>query len=321
MSTEIVTTTPAPLASLAETAEQAREYARASKVDNTKRGYSADWRDFTSWCEAQALASLPAAPETVALYLTQLADRCKVATLARRVAAISQAHQAAGFETPTKAPTVRVVMQGIRRTKGTAPAQKAPALTADLVRMLDTLPATLLGTRDAALLLVGFAGAFRRSELVALDVADLAFSTEGLTVTIRRSKTDQEGQGRKVAIPYGSNPQTCPVRAARAWLTAGEIAEGPVFRAINRHGTVQPGRLSDKAVALVVKRAAEAAGLDPANYAGHSLRAGLATSAAAAGVSERAIMEQTGHKSVTVARRYIREGNRWRDNAAGKVGL
>jgi integrase len=306
--TEIVTTT-APLASLAEVAEQAREYARASKADNTKRGYSADWRDFVGWCETQALASLPAAPETVALYLTQLADHCKVSTLARRVAAISQAHQAAGFETPTSAPTVRVVMQGIRRTKGSAPAQKAPALTADLVKMLDTLPATLLGTRDAALL------------LVALNVDDLAFSTEGLTVTIRKSKTDQEGQGRKVAIPYGSNPQTCPVRAARAWLTAGEIAEGAVFRAINRHGTIQPGRLSDKAVALVVKRAAEAAGLDPANYAGHSLRAGLATSAAAAGVSERAIMEQTGHKSVTVARRYIREGNRWRDNAAGKVGL
>jgi integrase len=182
--------------------------------------------------------------------------------------------------------------------------------------MVETLQESLIGARDRALLLVGFAGAFRRSELVALDVRDVAFTTEGLMITLRRSKTDQEGQGRSVGLPYGSRLETCPVRSLRAWLALSEITSGPLFRPINRHGTMAEGRLSDRAVALVVKRTAKAAGLDPAKYAGHSLRAGLATSAAAAGVSERAIMNQTGHKSAATVRKYIREGSLFRENAA-----
>ena len=187
--------------------------------------------------------------------------------------------------------------------------------------MVAGLPEGLLGIRDRALLLVGFAGAFRRSELVGLDIADLDFNHDGLTVTLRRSKTDQEGEGRKVGLPYGSNPSTCPVRSLQAWIEASAIEAGPVFRSVNRHGRLQPDRLSDKAVALVVKRRAEAAGLDPSRYAGHSLRAGLATAAANAGVSERAIMAQTGHRSVQMVRRYIRDGSLFRENAAAKVGL
>ena len=307
--------------SLATYGQQARDYARQAKSQNTRRAYASDWDDFARWCQPYGFVPLPARPETVALYLTALADALKPSTLGRRLATISQVHQAAGHETPTTAAPVRLVWAGIRRAKGTDQHGKAPAVTPELRRMVDTLEDSLLGVRDRALLLLGFAGAFRRSELVGLDVKDVHAGHDGLTVFIRKSKTDQEGQGRKVGIPYGSHPHTCPVRAFGAWLAKCGLTEGPLFRSVTRHGRLQPGRLSDRAVALIVKRAAEKAGLDPDKYAGHSLRAGLATSAAQAGVSERSIMAQTGHKSVVVARRYIRDGSLFRDNAAAQVGL
>jgi integrase len=178
--------------------------------------------------------------------------------------------------------------------------------------------------RDRALLLVGFAGAFRRSELVSLDVADVAdvvFNRDGLVVTLRRGKTDQEGVGRKVGLPFGSNPLTCPVRALRAWLDVAAIARGPIFRPVDRHAHISDTKLTDQSVALIVKRCAKAPGLDWERYAGHSLRSGLATAAAMADVSERAIMAQTGHKSLPMVRRYIRDGSLFRRNAAGAVGL
>jgi integrase len=187
--------------------------------------------------------------------------------------------------------------------------------------MVTSLPDNLLGIRDRALLLIGFAGGFRRSELVALNVEDLEFKREGLVVTIRKSKTDQEGIGRKIGIPYGSNCDTCPVRSLQLWLEEGAITEGSVFRSVNRHGHVQEGCLSDKAVALVVKRCAESAGLDSSKYSGHSLRAGMATSAAMNGASERQIMKQTGHRSEAMVRRYIREGSLFNDNVSGNLGL
>lgn len=308
-------------AALATLAEQARDYMSQAKAENTMRAYRADWQDFTGWCAESGVNALPASSETLALYLAARADGCKVSTLQRRLSAISQAHALAGYDSPTKSAAVRLVWQGIRRAKGIAQEGKAPALTADIRRMVVALPDGILGIRDRALLLLGFAGAFRRSELVALDRSDVELTREGVTVTIRRSKTDQEGVGRKVGIPYGSNPDTCPVRALAGWLEASGITEGALFRSLNRHGHILADRLSDKGVARVVKRAAEAAGLDPANYAGHSLRAGLATSAAAAGVSERAIMQQTGHKSVGMVRRYIRDGSLFRENAAASVGL
>jgi site-specific recombinase XerD len=307
--------------SLQETIAQAKGYAEQAKAANTRRAYQSDWRDFSAWCEARCLEALPASSTTVALYLSDLADRCKVSTLQRRLATISQAHQAAHFESPTKAAEVRAVLQGIRRAKGTAQRQKQPAVTQIIRAMVAQLPDGSLGVRDRALLLLGFAGAFRRAELVALDVADVSFTADGLIVRLQRSKTDQEGQGATKGIPYGSTPATCPVRALRAWLDAGGVTCGPIFRPITRHSHIQTTRLSAYAVALVVKRAAATAGLDPAAFSGHSLRAGLATAAAAAGVSERAIMNQTGHRSVTVARRYIREGSLFRENAAASVGL
>jgi integrase len=235
--------------------------------------------------------------------------------------AIAEAHEATGLESPTSVGIVRATLKGIRRTLGIAPGQKAPALIADIRAMVEGTDAGLIGARDRALILLGFAGAFRRSELVTLDVGDLAFNGDGLTVTLRRSKTDQEAQGRKIGVPYGSNPDTCPVRTLQAWLEQGAILNGPVFPSVTRHGKVQSGRLSPADVARIVKKLAQRVGLDPAKFAGHSLRAGHATSAAIAGASERSIMNQTGHRSVQMVRRYIRDGSLFRENSAGKLGL
>jgi integrase len=313
---------PGALATVETAAERASEYASRSKSRATIDAYAAGWRDFLQFCQRRAAVPLPATDETVAGYLAELADAgLKAATIARRLVVISQAHRAADLPSPTTSSLVRRTHAGIRRSIGTAQASKAPAVVADLKKMLDTLPGTRVGLRDRALLLVGFGGAFRRSELVALDVGDLDFSSAGLVVTLRRSKTDQEGRSRRIGIPYGSTEKHCPVRSVRLWLESARIVDGPVFRALDRFQRVQTGRLSDKAVARIVKRRAAAVGLDPDRYAGHSLRAGLATSAAAGGASERVIMAQTGHRSADMVRRYIREGNLWRENAASLAGL
>jgi integrase len=216
---------------------------------------------------------------------------------------------------------VSEVWKGIKRKKGTAQHGKKPFLTPDLRRIIAELPQDLQGVRDRALLLAGFAGGFRRSELAALRVEDLETTPDGLIVRLGRSKTDQEGQGRPVALPYGSDPRTCPVRALRAWLQQAGITAGPLFRAVDRHGLVSGEALHADSVAYLVKRAAGRAGLEAVEYAGHSLRAGLATQAAMNGASELAIMKQTGHRSLTTVRKYIREGSLFRDNAATKLGL
>lgn len=318
---------------MARLTEASMHSAEMAKADNTKKAYKRDWDHFMEWCSSYNVAYLPADPNVVANYVTDLKEhRYKASTIQRRLSAISQAHQMAGYDSPTKTNVVRIVWAGVRREIGTAQKGKSPAVIDDVRLMVNSLPDTLLGVRDRALLLVGFAGAFRRSELVSLNVDDVEITREGLVVYLRKSKTDQEGEGRKIGIPYGSHPDTCPVRALEDWLEEADIQSGPLFRALNRHGQIlgerrdkngrhYSERLSDKAVARVVKRTAEAAGLDSTKYAGHSLRAGLATSAAVAGVSERAIMAQTGHKSVNMVRRYIREGNLFRENAAASVGL
>jgi len=301
--------------------EQAREFIRASKAENTLRGYRSDWRDFIGWCEGHHVCPLPASPETVAAYIAECAGRLKVGTIQRRLNAIAEAHKAMGQPSPSTSGMVRNTLKGIRRSLGTALAQKAPALTDDIRAMVSVADDGLIGLRDRALILLGFAGAFRRSEVVGLDNADLAFGHDGLTVHLRRSKTDQAGEGRKIGVPYGSNPDTCPVRILQSWMEAAGIGEGPVFRSMDRQGRLQLVRLAAADVARVVKKLALRAGLDPARYAGHSLRAGHATSAAIAGASERSIMNQTGHRSVQMVRRYIRDGSLFRENSAGKLGL
>jgi integrase len=301
--------------------DQVRGFIRASKADSTIRGYRADWRHFCKWCDGHGVCPLPASPETVASYIAEYASFLRVGSVQRRLNAIAEAHKAVGLDSPTAAGVVKNTMKGIRRTLGTAAIQKTPALTDDIRAMVQETDAGLIGLRDRALILLGFAGAFRRSEVVGLDFGDCVFGKDGLIVTLRRSKTDQDGVGRKIGIPYGANPDTCPVRVLQAWLEQAAFASGPIFRSINRHGQVQVGRLSPADVARVVKKLAERAGLDAANYAGHSLRAGHATSAAIAGASERSIMNQTGHRSVQMVRRYIRDGSLFRENSAGKLGL
>jgi len=300
---------------------QVREYIKASKAESTLKGYQSDWRAFCAWCEGQGVCPLPAAPEIVAAYIAQCAGHLKPGSIQRRLNAIAEAHKAAGLDSPTHTGIVRNTMKGIRRTLGTAPVQKAPTLTDDIRAMVGATDAGAIGARDRALILLGFAGAFRRSELVGLNFEDCGFGKDGLTVTLRRSKTDQEGAGRKIGIPYGANPETCPVRTMQAWVELAGISAGPVFRSVNRHEQMQPGRLSGIDVARIVKKLAQRAGLDSAKYAGHSLRAGHATAAAIAGASEWSIMNQTGHRSIQMVRRYILDGSLFRENSAGKLGL
>ena len=300
---------------------QVWEFIRASKAESTLRGYKSDWKHFCQWCEANGSSASSASPEVVASYIAECANRLRVGSIQRRLNAIAEAHKAMGVESPMSSGIVRATLKGIKRTLGTAAVQKSPTLTDDIRAMLEVTNAGLIGCRDRALILLGFAGAFRRSELVGLDVEDCGFGKDGLTVTLRRSKTDQERQGRKIGIPYGSNPETCPVRVLQTWLEQTAATSGPVFRSINRHGRIQPRRLSPADVARIVKKLAERAGLDATKYAGHSLRAGHATSAAIAGASERSIMNQTGHRSVQMVRRYIRDGSLFRENSGGKLGL
>lgn len=300
---------------------QAAQYLKSAKAENTHRARRADWNDFVRWCKRYRRLPLPADPETVAYYLADRSQTLKTSTIQRRLATIAEAHRAAGHESPTRHAQVRLVWAGIRREKGTAQSHVKPALIRHIRLMVEHLPDSLLGARDRALLLIGFAGAMRRSELVGLDVSDVAVVEEGLTVAIRRSKTDQDQSGRKIGIPVGTNPDTCPVRALQTWLDVSGITEGALFRSVNRHGQVSGVRLSGQAVADIVKRSLRAAGKSSKRYAGHSLRAGLITQAAMAGVSERAIQDQSGHKSLAVMRRYIRDGSLFRENAAARVGL
>lgn len=304
-----------------ELVDAARAYIQNAHAKNTLRAYHSDWRHFADWCGRCAREPLPVGPETLTLYLAGCAKTMKASTIQRRLSSIAQAHKAAGHGSPLRHGTVAAVWSGIKRTIGTAQEGKSPTLIEDIRAMVEVLPPGRLGQRDRALLLLGFAGGFRRSELVALDVADVALKRAGLVVTLRRSKTDQEGAGRKIGIPHGGRPETCPVRALKGWFKASGIEEGALFRRVDRHGNLLPQRLSDQAVALIVKRLATAAGRDPALFAGHSLRAGLATAAAAGGASERKIMQQTGHRSEKMLRKYIRDSDLFEANAAAATGL
>jgi integrase len=315
----------------------------AARAPNTRRAYEADWFDFRNWCTRHGAIPLPADPRIVALYITDLAQGApgrrprRVSTIGRRLAALVHYHRAAGHELDLRDRVLRDTWHGIRRTYGRAPRMKSPTVTAFLRLLVAACPSdTLMGLRDRALLLVGFAGCFRRSELVSLDVADCVFDPEhGLVLTLRRSKSDQEATGLVKGITFGVNPETCPVRALRAWLDTAAITEGPIFRPVTRHGTVIPRRLEARPVALIVKRAVTAARaiaiergnrelaktFDPARFAGHSLRAGFITSAAAAGVPESDIMRQSGHKRSDTLRKYIRPATVFVHNATAKVGL
>jgi site-specific recombinase XerD len=287
-------------------------YLRASVSENTWRAYRDDLKHFSEWG-----GTLPAKPEQIAAYLAHYAPTLAVSTLARRLASLSKAHRVNGYTNPVSTELVRSTLQGIRNTHGMHQRQVTPAIKDDILAMVRELSGTK-GERDKALLLIGFAGAFRRSELVSLTVEDVEHVKQGLLILLRRSKTDQAGEGRKVAIPYARGT-VCPVNALQGWLELSGITTGIIFRGISRHGRISDQGLSPQSVALIVKKQAVAAGLDAGRYSGHSLRAGLVTSAAQAGVSGWKIRQQTGHKSEAMLLRYIRDANIFTDNAAGGV--
>lgn len=315
---------PPPNASeLTRLAAETSGFLAAAKAESTRRAYRADWNHYVAWCRQRVLSSIPATPETVAFYISDLAASHKPATLRRRLTVISLAHQAAGHSSPAsmQQPLVSETLKGIRRTVGSTQVGKRPLLTEQVRVIIRALPENLQGIRDKALLLIGFAGGFRRSELAGLTLGDIADEKDGLVIRLRRSKTDQEGQGRKVAVPYGSNSETCPVRAYREWLEAADVKDGAVFREIDRHGRLETRALHKDSVGMIVKRAAARTGLEAGEYAGHSLRAGLATQAYLNGANELAIMKQTGHRSLATVRKYIRDNTLFCDNPAGKLGL
>jgi len=309
-----------PSTNLALLVEQANEYLEAAKSENTRSAYRSDWKQFEAWCRSEGLQSLPALPSVVVTYLTSLACKGrKVSTIGRAVAGIGAMHRSQGFLPPSLDPLVRITVRGIRRKHGSAPTQKRPMDAETLGNYVRTLDDDLASIRNRALLTLGWFGAFRRSELVGLDVSDLSFTNGGLIVQMRRSKTDQEGKGFTKGIPYASLAAACPVRAVRAWLDSAKIEAGPIFRRVTRSGRVMPNRLADQTVARVVKKAAASLGLNPMELSGHSLRAGLVSSAAKRGKRLDAIMRQTGHKSEQTVLGYIRRESVFEDNAA--VGL
>jgi len=310
----IASVSPGAMTLFRDDMDAAGAFLAAEKSTATVRAYRSDFRIFAAYCDARGLAALPAHPDTVMAFLAaEATGGAKASTLGRRVAAIRYAHKAAGHEPPTNRETVKAVMRGIRRTIGAAPERKEAATAGRVADMVAAIPDTLAGKRDRALLVLGFAGAFRRSELVALTVADLIEAEGGFRVLIRKSKTDQEGQGQEIAIPNGGKLR--PVEAVRAWLAAAGITEGPLFRPITRGGKVQPAALTDRSVASIVKAYAERAGLDPAAYAGHSLRAGFLTTAAEHGASVFKMMEVSRHKSVDTLRGYVRRADLFKDHA------
>jgi site-specific recombinase XerD len=311
---------PAPLAKLTleDLVAQANAYATTeTRASSTRKAYLTDFRSFEGWCQEHGLASLPATPATVAVYLAALAGQGRrPSTLERALAGIAYAHRARGCPWPKSAPAIANVMKGIRRRHGTAPAQKAPLNDADIEAMVTVVGDDLVGRRDRALLTLGWMGAFRRSELVALRVEDVTRTREGLVLRVRRSKGDQEGRGAEKGIPWAAREAVCAVRALGGWLEASGIASGALFRAVDRYGRVHEDALSDRSVARIVQRVAAQAGFNPATVAGHSLRAGFATTAARKGKSLDAIMRQTLHRSERVARSYIRVGGVFENNAA-----
>jgi len=296
-----------------ELSEKVGDLVRDSLSENTRRAYLSDLDHFQQWG-----GDVPAAPATVAEYLAHHADLLSVATLVRRLASLSKAHAAKGHPSPTASELVKATMRGIKRQRGTAQAEAKPLLKEDLFQVLAATGEATKDLRDHALLLVGFAGGFRRSELVGLDYDDIQHVRQGLVITLRRSKTDQLGAGRKIGIPFGRS-RWCPVAALDDWLARSGIGNGPLFRPVNRHGHIMPERLSGDAVTLVIRERLVAAGYDPTGFSGHSLRAGFATSAAQDGISTVKIRAQTGHASDTMLARYVRAGELFLGNAAAKL--
>ncbi len=293
-----------------------------TKSENTLNAYESDWNDFCDWCKYHKEIAFPAMPETIVNYINDLADYAKSATIKRRISAISENYNAAGraATNPCKAWVVKEALIGLTRLKGSIQVGKTPIYWEELEEMVSVMDlSTLQGLRDRAILILGFMGAFRRSELAGLDVEDIKKFPQGIVVTIRKSKTDQTQEGQQIGIPYLKDKNLDCIAALRAWTTKAEIKEGPLFRRILQNGKPSAHRISDKSINLIVKKYAAAIGLDPALYGAHSLRHGFATYAAMHGIEERLIMKQTRHRSVEMVRRYINEADLFTNNPIAKI--
>jgi site-specific recombinase XerD len=286
---------------------------RNSKSANTLRAYQSDYNDFSLFCSKNGFQAMPTQPKILALYITHLSSYSKYSTLKRRLASISILHKTKGHYIDTKHPIIIENLMGIKRTNGSNQRGKKPLLINDLKILIKAIHHSSekdnRKIRDKAVILIGFSGGFRRSELVDIEYEDLEFVSEGVKIFVKRSKTDQSGEGMTKAIPYFDDPKFCPVNALKSWIEIFDLKKGKIFN------------ISDKSVALIIKKYANYAGLDSEKYAGHSLRSGFATSTAESGAEERDIMAMTGHKSTEMVRRYIKEANLFKNNALNKLKI
>ena len=286
---------------------------RNSKSENTLRAYQSDYNDFSLFCFKNGFQAMPTQPKILALYLTHLSSYSKYSTLKRRLASISILHKTKGHYIDTKHPIIKENLMGIKRINGSNQKGKKPLLINDLKELIKAIHKSkeknFKKTRDKALVLIGFSGGFRRSELVDVEYEDIEFVSEGVKIFVKRSKTDQSGEGMTKAIPYFDNKNFWPVKSLKNWIEVSEYKKGKIFN------------ISDKCVALIIKKYANYAGLDGHRYAGHSLRSGFATSTAESGAEERNIMAMTGHKSTEMVRRYIKEANLFKNNALKNIKI
>jgi site-specific recombinase XerD len=297
-----------------------------SKANNTVRAYKSDFNDFNLFCVQNGFKSLPSEPKIVSLYLTYLSTKdVKISTLKRRLVSIGVIHRLKGHYLDTKHPSIIENIMGIKRRKGSTQKAKKPILINNLKKLINVIDEQkkeeIKKYRDRTIILIGFSGGFRRNEIVSLDYDDLDFVPEGLKINLRRSKTDQFGEGFTKALPYFDNSKYCPVSSLKNWLEISKINSGPVFRRFVKGSKLSENRLTDQTVALLIKEYLSLTGMDSKNYSGHSLRSGFATSAAESGVEERSIMAMTGHKSTEMVRRYIKEANLFKNNALNKIKI
>ena len=297
---------------------------QSSKANNTVRAYKSDFNDFGLFCAQNGFKSLPSEPKIVTLYLTQLSAKdVKMSTLKRRLVSIGVIHKLKGHYLDTKHPSIIENIMGIKRRKGSIQKSKKPILISSLKKIINVIDEQnkeeVKKIRDRTIILIGFSGGFRRNEIVSLDYEDLDFVPEGLKINIKRSKTDQFGEGFLKALPYFDSSQYCPVVSLKKWIEISKINSGSIFRRFIKGSKLSENRLTDQTVALLIKEYLQLAGINSNNYSGHSLRSGFATSAAEAGVEERTIMAMTGHKSTEMLRRYIKEANLFKNNALNKI--
>ena len=298
---------------------------KSSKANNTLRAYKSDFRDFGAFCVKHGFDSLPTEPKIISLYLTHLSKSSKISTLRRRLVSISMIHRLKGHYLDTKHPIIIENLMGIKRVKGSIQKGKKPILINHLksiINIIDDQEAEeIKKIRDKTILLVGFGGGFRRTELISIDHEDLEFVPEGVKITIKRSITDQFGEGMIKGLPYFTNEKYCPVINLKRWIELSNIKSGPIFRRFAKGSVLTNNRLTDQSVVLIIKDYLNLAGIENKNYSGHSLRSGFATVAAESGADDRSIMAMTGHKTTQMVRRYIREANIFKNNALNKIKI